>query len=186
MYYLFNETNIGVSKVIPHGIAGPRNIRVGIISETEIVLSNKSHNMNVFWNYTNNNDIFGEFSSFLYLFLSLHWKEKKNKEMQRIPWNVTHIGLWFVVSSPSLQNISTLAKQKGVSYNTGFRFKYLGVCVFWNQLHIRWIALFKKSRGSLEFYLGMFKNHYYCFNLPNHQGICIAIITKQRKLSNSC
>ena len=44
----FNETNIGVSKVIPHGIAGPRNIRVGIISETEIVLSNKSHNMNVF------------------------------------------------------------------------------------------------------------------------------------------
>ena len=78
--------------------------------------------------------------------------------MQRIPWNVTHIGLWFVVSSPSLQNISTLAKQKGVSYNTGFRFKYLG----------------------------MFKNHYYCINLPNHQGICIAIITKQRKLSNSC
>lgn len=64
-------------------------------------------------------------------------KKKKNKEMQRIPWNVTHIGLWFVVSSPSLQNISTLAKQKGVSYNTGFRFKYLGVCVFWNQLHIR-------------------------------------------------
>lgn len=57
--------------------------------------------------------------------------------MQRIPWNVTHIGLWFVVSSPSLQNISTLAKQKGVSYNTSFRFKYLGVCVFWNQLHIR-------------------------------------------------
>ena len=44
----FNETNIGVSKVIPHGIAEPRNIRVGIISETEIVLSNKSHNMNVF------------------------------------------------------------------------------------------------------------------------------------------
>ena len=41
--------------------------------------------------------------------------EKKNKEMQRIPWNVTHIGLWFVVSSPSLQNISTLAKQKGLA-----------------------------------------------------------------------
>ena len=35
--------------------------------------------------------------------------------MQRIPWNVTHIGLWFVVSSPSLQNISTLAKQKGLA-----------------------------------------------------------------------